>query len=77
MKKTYINNSFFMEFVDEIATQLTELNFHEETFDMDIKTNKLGFTPQSLEFYNERYAEVERMANNIMGVYSYRGNPEH
>ena len=70
MKKTYINNSYFMEFVDEIATQLTELNFHEETFEMDNKTDKLSFTPESLEFYNDRFDEIERMANKIMGVYS-------
>jgi hypothetical protein len=70
MKKTYINNSYFMEFVDEIATQLTELNFHEETFEMDNKRDELGFTPESLEFYNDRYDEVERMVNKIMGVYS-------
>ena len=70
MKKTYINNSYFMEFVDEIATQLTELNFHEETFYMDNKTDKLSFTPESLEFYNDRFDEIERMANKIMGVYS-------
>lgn len=70
MKKTYINNSYFMEFVDEIATQLTELNFHEETFEMDNKTDELGFTPESLEFYNDRIDEVERMANKMMGVYS-------
>ena len=70
MNKKWVNNSYFMEFVDEIATQLTELNFHEETFNMDIKTDKLGFTPEAKEFYNERYAEVERMTNNILGVYS-------
>ena len=70
MKKTYINNSYFMEFVDEIATQLTELNFHEETFEMDNKTDELVFTPESLEFYNDRIDEVERMANKMMGVYS-------
>jgi hypothetical protein len=37
---------------------------------MDNKTDKLGFTPESLEFYNDRYDEVERMVNKIMGVYS-------
>ena len=30
-KKTYIDNSRFMEFVSEMDTQLTELN-HEDTF---------------------------------------------
>ena len=35
------------EFIQEIATQLTELNFHEQTFEMDIERDELGFTPES------------------------------
>ena len=65
MKKRYINNSYFMEFVDEIATQLTELNFHEETFEMDNKTDKLSFTPESLEFYNDTdYLKIHEDPND-------------
>ena len=30
MAKIYIDNAKYMEFVSEIATQLTELNFHED-----------------------------------------------
>ena len=37
-----------MEFIKEIATQLTELNFHEDTFEMDIERDELGFTLESL-----------------------------
>tara|TARA_R110000823_G_scaffold191276_1_gene322861 strand:+ start:842 stop:1048 length:207 start_codon:yes stop_codon:yes gene_type:complete len=54
------------EFIKEIATQLTELNFHEETFEMDIKRDELGFTPESLEFYTERYKEVESLYNTLI-----------
>ena len=54
------------EFLQEIATQLTELNYHEETFKMDVERDKLGFTPESLEFYKERYKEVEGLYNTLI-----------
>jgi hypothetical protein len=72
-KKTYIDNSRFMEFVDEIATQLTELNFHEDTFETiqhglsDVTC--VVFKDEAQDFYNERYDEIETMLNKIMGVY--------
>ena len=55
-----------MEFIDEIATQLTELNFHEDTFDMDVERNELGFTEEAQDFYNERYDEVESLYINLI-----------
>jgi uncharacterized protein (DUF2461 family) len=70
-KKTYIDNSRFMEFVDEMATQLTELNFHEDTFWFDAEQNQTTFTEEAQDFYNERYDEIETMVNNMMGVYKY------
>tara|TARA_R100000951_G_scaffold116092_2_gene126507 strand:+ start:375 stop:611 length:237 start_codon:yes stop_codon:yes gene_type:complete len=69
VSKTYIDNSRFMEFVDEMATQLTELNFHDETF-VSGKADELRFTEDAQDFYNERYDEVENMLNVFMGVYS-------
>ena len=54
------------EFLQEIATQLTELNYHEETFEMDIERDELGFTPESLEFYKERYKELESLYNTLI-----------
>ena len=53
------------EFIKEIATQLTELNFHEETFKMDIERNEMSFTPESLEFYKDRYNEVDSLYKTI------------
>ena len=55
-----------MEFIDEIATQLTELNFHEDTFDMDVERNELGFTEEAQDFYNERYDEIENLYINLI-----------
>ena len=55
-----------IEFIKEIATQLTELNFHEDTFEMDIERDELGFTLESLEFYTERYKEIESLYNTLI-----------
>ena len=55
-----------IEFIKEIATQLTELNYHEETFEMDIERDELGFTSESLEFYKERYKEIESLYNTLI-----------
>ena len=74
MKKIYIDNSRFMEFIDELATQITEMNFGADTT-REIKDGLSDgyatiFTDEAQEYYNEMYEEYEMMANNIIGVYS-------
>jgi len=71
MKENRIINDKFtsneMEFIDEIATQLTELNFHEDTFEMkDSKEMCYGFTEEAQDFYNARYDEVESLYINLI-----------
>jgi len=73
-KKTYIDNSRFMEFIDEMATQITEMNYGQDSW-IDVKEgvavdNGMRFSDEAQEYYNEMYSEYEVMANNIMGVYS-------
>ena len=73
MEKIHINNSRFMEFIDEMATQITEMNFWADTY---AESSEVGqenvrmFTEEANDFYMEMYDEYESMANNIMGVYS-------
>lgn len=57
-----------MEFIDEIATQLTELNFHENTFvPTPVGLSQLPkFTEEAQDFYNERYDEVESLYINLI-----------
>jgi len=69
-EKTYIDDSNFMEFIDEMATQITEMNFGDETH-IGLDDGSTIFTNDAQEFYNEMYDEYETMANNIMGVYKY------
>tara|TARA_R110002012_G_scaffold86137_1_gene214255 strand:- start:3 stop:251 length:249 start_codon:yes stop_codon:yes gene_type:complete len=74
MAKIYIDNSSYMEFIDEIATQMTELNFHEDTF-RSVQSDGDGgveymFTDDAQDFYNERYDEVETMLNKTLNIHS-------
>jgi hypothetical protein len=70
IKKTYVDNSYFIEFADEIATQLTELYFNEDTFELDEERDEMGFTEQSKKYHIERYFDTITMLNSIMGVHS-------
>ena len=73
MEKIHINNSRFMEFIDEMATQITEMNFWADTYAESSEVgqeNVMMFTEEAQHYYNEVYDEYEAMANNVMGVYS-------
>lgn len=74
MAKIYIDNAKYMEFIDEIATQLTELNFHDETF-RSVQSDGDGgveyrFTDDAQDFYNEKYDEVETILNRTLDIHS-------
>jgi len=71
--KTYIDNSRFMEFIDEMATQITEMNFGADTYAYSNEVGQedvLMLQEDAYDYYNEKYDEYEMMANRIMGVYS-------
>tara|TARA_R100000664_G_scaffold27775_1_gene38694 strand:+ start:1988 stop:2233 length:246 start_codon:yes stop_codon:yes gene_type:complete len=60
-----------MEFIDEIATQITEERFGDNTY-VDwanlekTKENAIKFTEKAQDFYNERYDEVESLYINLI-----------
>ena len=77
MSKIYIENSKFMEYIDELAKQITEERFGEETFTetllcegTDNERTEMMFTNEAQDFYNEVYDEYETLTNNMLGVYS-------
>tara|TARA_R100001591_G_C4211440_1_gene146577 strand:- start:236 stop:478 length:243 start_codon:yes stop_codon:yes gene_type:complete len=55
-----------MEFIDEIATQLTENTFGEDTFENYRGEGEMYFKEQAQDFYNERYDEVESLYINLI-----------
>jgi len=74
MSKIYIENSTFMEYIDELATRITEEKFGEETYTegstQDNKDGFMIFNEEPQDFYNEVYDEYETLTNNLLGVYS-------
>ena len=76
LSKHRIPNDKQIEFISEIATQITELNFHEDTFDVDVKRNEqgqtihriIGFKEEAQDFFNERYDEVETLLENTLDI---------
>lgn len=74
MEKTYVNNSRYMEFIDEITTQITEIAYKGkaaiEVQDGLSDSTCIVFTEEAQDFYNERYDELETLLNRTLGVYS-------
>ena len=80
MDKIHVNNSDYMEFIDMIATQMTEMAYidtdgsciaYEEVQFFPSDDTCLVFTDEAQDFYNDKYNEVETMLNITLKVYSY------
>jgi len=79
MTKIHINNSDYMEFIDDIATQMTEIAYHgNATIEIKSKTSEVKevngscvvFKDEAQDYYNERYDEVETMLNRTLKIHS-------
>ena len=74
MEKTHIKNHLFMEFIDELATRITEEKFGEETWTEgsleENQSDTMIFNEDAQDFYNETYDEYETLTNKMLGVYS-------
>ena len=66
--KIYIENSRFMELVSELATQLTEGRFREQSYIASKEV--MQFTEEAQDHFNETYDEYEGLFNNIGNIYS-------
>ena len=73
MAKIYIDNSRYMEFIDEIATKMMELEFEEyyknTGFD-NFEDKTYCLTDEAQDFFNEKYDEVETILNNTLNIHS-------
>ena len=80
MAKIYIDNSKYMEFVDDIATKMTEIAYVDPTDGSCISYKEIQdglsddtcivFTDEAQDYYNERYDEVETMLNKTLNIHS-------
>ena len=74
MAKIYIDNARYMEFIDDIATQMTEIAYKGKAT-LEVRDGlsdgiAIVFTDEAQDYYNERYDEVEGMINKTLKVYS-------
>ena len=67
--KIYIDNSRFMELIDEIVTQITEAEFKEQTSKL-AENGDWVLQEEAQDFYNEKYDEYENLFNNIANILS-------
>jgi len=73
MEKIHVNNSDYMEFIDDIATQITIQRFGEDTYAPSSEVGQehvMMFQEDAQDFYNEQYDWVETMLNRTLKVYS-------
>tara|TARA_R100000808_G_scaffold10659_1_gene28152 strand:- start:4168 stop:4413 length:246 start_codon:yes stop_codon:yes gene_type:complete len=73
MAKIFIDNSRYMEFIDEIATQITIQRFGEDTYAPSSEVGQehvMMFQEDAQDFYNEQYDWVETMLINTLNIHS-------
>ena len=63
-KKIYLDNHIFMELIGELATNITEMIYGQETYN-----GVEGFTDEAQEYYNETYDQYETLFNNFAKIY--------
>lgn len=71
--KIYIDNSRFMELVSELATQMVEKAFGDETYGYSNEVGQedvLMFQEMAQDYFNDKYDEYEMMFNTIANIYS-------
>ena len=69
-EKILVSDSSFLECVDEIATQITEINFGEETYREVNTEGTICFTEEAQDFYNKKFDEYETLINNTLNVWN-------
>ena len=69
MAKIYIANEKYMEFIDDIATQMTEAKFKEDCYYWYGK-DEHKMTDEAQDFYNERYDQIETLLINTLNIHS-------
>jgi len=72
MAKIHVNNSGYMEFIDEIATQITIQRFGEDTYAPSSEVGQehiMMFQEDAQDFYNEQYDWVETTLNSKLKIF--------
>jgi hypothetical protein len=71
--KILVSDSSFLECVDELATQITEMNFGEDTYtENKIFEGKYEtvMTEDAQDYYNEKFDNYEDLINKYLNVWN-------
>ena len=73
VNKILVRDSNFLECVDELATQITETKFGENTYGQSSEIGQedlMMFTEEAQDYYNEMFDEYEALLNNTLNVWN-------
>jgi len=69
----YLDNSIYMELIDELATEMTQLYYGDDTYATSSEVGQeevLMFQEDAHDYYNEKYDDIEILFNNLGNIYS-------
>ena len=66
--KILVSDDAFLSCVDELATQITEMNYGAEAYDVDDSDDR--FTEEAQDYYNEMFSEYEELINATLNVWN-------
>ena len=66
--KILVSDDAFLSCVDELATQITEMNYGAEAYDVDDSGDR--FTEEAQDYYNEMFSEYEELINATLNVWN-------
>jgi hypothetical protein len=64
-----IDNSVYMEYIDKLASQITEMNYGADTYAESSEVGQVGelmFTEEAQDYYNEKYDEYDILIENLI-----------
>lgn len=64
-----IDNSVYMEYIDKLASQITEMNYGADTYAESSEVGQEGelmFTEEAQDYYNEKYDEYDILIENLI-----------
>jgi len=68
-RKLRIDNSIYMEYIDKLASQITEMNYGADTYAESSEVGQEGelmFTEEAQDYYNEKYDEYDILIEDLI-----------
>jgi len=72
MRKTFVDNSLFIETISELAEQRIKEKFGDSGYIID--ENESRYTEEAQDYFNEIYDEIEFTLNKTLNVHSSEDN---